>query len=242
MSTTIQTVDEEEKIHTVDEKGTASMLTGGALMVYGLFRRDLVGLLCTAGGAGMIASTAAKKTAGTWAAVTSLERVPLPRLGENHSKKMKCKRAVTIAKPIEEVYEFLSEAENFPRFMQNVNKVETGANDKWLWTVNNLARSEMSWETAVSKNDTGKEIVISSVPDSAFGGTIRFAMQPVHIARNVDAATVLQVELEYFRPNLGVVAPIFHLLGKDPAQQLEIDLAALKQLLEAGEIASNRTN
>jgi len=36
------------------------MLTGGALMVYGLSRRGLVGLLCTAGGAGMIASTAAK--------------------------------------------------------------------------------------------------------------------------------------------------------------------------------------
>jgi uncharacterized membrane protein len=241
MSTTIPVVEEDEKAG-FNEKGTASMLTGGALMVYGLLRRDLVGLLCTAGGAGMIAKTAAKKTAGTWAAVASQERMPLPLIGDRGTRKLKCKRSITISKIIEEIYEFLSNAANYSEFMHNVNKVEAESDSKWIWKVQNLAGSEMSWQTLVNKNEGGKEIVFSSAPDSDFGGTIRFALQPVHIARSVTAATVLQVELEYFRPNIGVVANIFHLLGQDPANQLEIDLAALKQLIESGEIATNRTN
>lgn len=241
MSTVLQPIEEEEKAQGLIEKGTASMLTGGALIVYGLLRRDLVGLLCTAGGAGMIANSAAKKTASTWAAVTTHERVPLPLLGERSSKKVKCKRAITISRSIEEVYAFLSNADNFATFMQNVNKVEAESDTKWNWNVQNLAKSEICWETVVNKNEAGKEIIFSPSLDSESGGTIRFAMQPVLVARNVFAATVLQVTLEYFRPNIGVMAQAFQLLGQDPAQQLEMDLSALKQLLESGEIASNRT-
>lgn len=238
MSTLIETVENVEKSDHKTEKEAASMLTGGALMVYGIMRRDLVGLLCTAGGAGMIASCAAKKTVGSWAALTSLERIPLPMLGST-SRKIKCKRSVTIAKPIDEVYQFLTNPENFAQFMSSVDLVEQEQNNIWKWTAKNLAGGEMSWETRLEKNDVNKEFVIESAVDSDAAGTIKVACLPVTKARDPKFGTEVHVELDYYRPNVAAAATLFHLFGKDPAQQLEKDLPALKQLLEVGEIARN---
>jgi uncharacterized membrane protein len=237
MSTTLQTIDEDgNKIE--DVKEGASIIGGGLLMLYGLMRRDLVGVLCTVGGAGMVVSCAAKRTAGTWAAVTSIEKFPIPLLQSKSDKKVKCKRATTIAKPVEEVYQFLSKAENFAQFMQNVYTIRPLADDGYEWHVKSLSGGDLSWKTTLERNDVTKELTFHSLVDSEAGGTVRVTCLPIQKS-NMKDATEVHVELDYHRPNVKVVATIFHLLGKDPAHQMEGDLAALKQLLEAGEIATN---
>jgi uncharacterized membrane protein len=222
-----------------DVKESASIIGGGLLMIYGIMRRDLIGVLCTIGGAGMILTCAAKRTAGTWTAVTSVEKFPVPLMGNRTEKKIKCKRAITIAKPIDVVFGFLSDPRNYPQFMHDVQTISALADNGYKWQVKNLAGGLISWNTTMVKSDITKEVTFTSQLDAEAGGTIKLTCLPINKARDSKEATEVHVELDYFRPNLKMVATVFHLIGKDPAQQMEADMAALKQLLEAGEIATN---
>jgi len=98
---------------------TARLLSGaagGAMAVYGLSRRDPLSLGLGAIGIGLIAR-----------GMTNLETKRLVGLGAGRNA-VQIQKTINIAAPVEQVYDFWKNFENFPSVMSNVQEVRDNGN------------------------------------------------------------------------------------------------------------------
>ena len=142
-------------------------------------------------------------------------------------------KAVTINKPIEQVFSFWKDLGNVPRFMRYVERVEVLEGGRSRWHAKGPGGIPVHWEAETVAERENELIAWQSLPGAQFrsSGTVRFQRAPG--ARG----TEIHVEME-FRPPAGSLGrTVAWLTGHEPAQQLDEDLRRLKQLLETGEIA-----
>jgi uncharacterized membrane protein len=141
--------------------------------------------------------------------------------------------AVTINKPIEQVFAFWHQLENLPRFMRYLESVERLADGKSRWRANGPGGVPVQWEAETLTERENEIISWRSLPGSTIqtSGTVRFARAPG--ARGTEVHVEMQV-----RPPAGSLGrTVAWITGRDPARQLHEDLMRFKQLLETGEIA-----
>ena len=133
-------------------------------------------------------------------------------------------RAVTINRPVQEVYDFYRDLTNAPLYMENVDRVEVVGNDTH-WMGNGE-----EWNSTIINDVPGKEITWQGNDNS---GRATFT--------EIDGrGTVLTLTLAYEQGLLSKV--VGKLTQDDPAIQARRSLRRLKQLLETGEIATNARN
>src|SRR5262249_17172101 len=111
---------------------------GGALVAYGAKRRDLLGASCCALGAGFIARGATNK--------------PVARLtgvGAGH-RAVDVQKAINIAAPVEQVFDFWANVENFPHFMSRVREVRHLGEGHSRWIVEGPAGSTVEWTATIT--------------------------------------------------------------------------------------------
>jgi uncharacterized membrane protein len=140
--------------------------------------------------------------------------------------------AITINRPLAEVYEYWRNFENFPTFMSYLESVETTGAGRSRWRAKGPAGLRVQWEADIIGERANEWIAWRSVEGSAVqhSGSVRFEHAPG--ARG----TEVHAELEY-QPRGGAMGQtIARLLGSDPEQQIRHDLRRFKQLLETGEI------
>jgi uncharacterized membrane protein len=174
------------------------------------------------------------------AGVTALDIVCAQRLGAvasrgaaTASSPPRVARAVTINKPIEQVYAFWHQVENLPRFMRYVESVERLPDGRSRWRAQGPGGMTVQWEAETLAERENELIAWRSLPGSRIhtSGTVQF--QPAPGARG----TEVHVEMD-FRPPAGAIGrTVAWMSGRSPSQQLNEDLRRLKQLLETGEIA-----
>ena len=141
--------------------------------------------------------------------------------------------AITINRPLVEVYQFWREFENFSTFMSHLESVATIAPGRSRWRAKGPAGVRVEWEAEIIGDRESEWIAWRSVEGSAIqhSGSVRFEHAPG--ARG----TELHVELQY-NPPAGVLGvTIARLFGDDPEQQIREDLRRFKQLLETGELS-----
>ena len=142
-------------------------------------------------------------------------------------------KAVTINKPVEQVYGFWHQLENLPRFMRYVDSVERLADGRSRWRAQGPGGISVQWDAETIAERENELIAWRSLPGSRIhtSGTVQF--QPAPGARG----TEVHVEMD-FRPPVGAIGrTVAWMSGRDPSHQLNEDLRRLKQLLETGEIA-----
>lgn len=190
---------------------------GSLLTLYGLTRRGITKpILSTAG----LALTAR--------GVTNLD----PRsmlgigLGENA---IKVQKAINILAPIDEVYRFWRNFENFPRFMDHVKEVSV-QNGLSTWKVIGPAGSSLEFESHITNDIPNELIEWQTVPDSQVhhAGFVRFD-------ENRDGSTRVTVQMNYVPPAGALGHAVAQLFGVDPRQAMHEDLIRLKSLMEEGE-------
>ena len=173
------------------------------------------------------------------AGVTALDVACAQRLGATASRAASASsagriaKAVTINKPIEQVYAFWHQFENLPRFMRYVESVERLPDGRSRWRAQGPGGMKVEWEAETIAERENELIAWRSLPGSRIhtSGTVQF--QPAPGARG----TEVHVEMD-FRPPAGAIGrTVAWMSGRDPSQQLTEDLRRLKQLLETGEIA-----
>ncbi|HLK67490.1 MAG TPA: SRPBCC family protein [Bryobacteraceae bacterium] len=139
-------------------------------------------------------------------------------------------RAITIAHPRDEVYRFWHDFSNLPRFMKNLESVTDLGGGRSHWVVKGPGGRTFEWD-AVIHNEIDEELIAwRSLPGSEVdsAGSVWFKDAP-H-----GRGTEVKVELQY-NPPAGSVGVLFaSLLGKQPARQVEEDLARLKEVFENG--------
>ena len=197
------------------ESSTALRMAGAVLALYGLTRR---------GGLAAIL-----RTVGTGILLGSVGRAKLGISGSSLDRR----RAVDIQKtmhidaPIEQVYAFWTNYENFPLFMSHVREVEDLGEGRSHWSVTGPGGVPIEWDATLTQQAPSEVIAWRSEPGSMLenAGIIRFS----------PAGTGTRVDLRvcYHPPAGGAGQAVAELLGSDPRAKLNEDLGRMKSLLEA---------
>ena len=194
------------------------MLVGGAgalMALYGITRRAPLAIVMAGSGLGMIAR-----------AVTNVDAARL--LGLSGRRSVDFTKTLRVAAPLEQVYAFWSNFENFPRFMRNVRAVHRNRDGTWHWQVAGPLGKTVHWDAAVTQQIPNKGIAWVTDPGSEIehAGLVLF--------QHDNGGTRVRVEMTYSPPAgiLGhVVAALF---GSDPQTEMDEDLARVKAFLETG--------
>lgn len=142
-------------------------------------------------------------------------------------------RAVTIARPRQEVYERWRDVERFPEFMENVIQVERGDDGRFHWTIKGPAEERVRLVTRITEDRQGELIAWESVEgsDAKASGRVAFRDAPGNRGTQVD------LTIAYDPPAGRLGEMVASLFGREPALQTKRDLRRFKQLMEAGEVA-----
>jgi uncharacterized membrane protein len=194
-----------------DVKAWAPIIGGGALVLYGLTRRSVSGILLA--------------TAGSLLLYRGL--IPRPTM-------MQTGASTTINKSPQELYEYWRNLENLPNLMQNLVSVKELDETRSHWAAKTVGGATIEWDAEIVEDQPGKYIAWKSDHDAEIKtyGVIRFDPAPG------DRGTDVNLLLKYSLP-LGLVgAADAAVMGYEPSQQARQDLQRFKQFMETGEIAT----
>ena len=199
-----------------DGTATALRLAGAVLALYGLLRRGAVG--------------AALRTLGAGVAMKATGRGPIAGIGFSPVDR---RRAVDIQKtlhidaPLEQVYAFWSNYENFPLFMSHVREVEDLGGGRSHWRVSGPGGVPIEWYAQLTQESANEVIAWRSEAGSMLenAGVIHFTSS--------GKGTRVDLRFCYHPPAGGAGQAVAELLGSDPRAKLNEDLGRMKALLEA---------
>ena len=138
--------------------------------------------------------------------------------------------AVTVSRPVHEVFRFWRNFENLPRFMKHLDSVSEREGGVFHWTARGPAGTQVEWDARIINEIEDKLIGWQSLEGSTIStaGSVNF--------RETPRGTEVRVHLQYQPPGGKLGATIAWLLGEEPNIQIREDLRRFKQLLETGEI------
>jgi len=187
---------------------------GLGLLVSGLRRRGLVGVLSA--------------TAGTTFLVRTTMNMPLRRAAGATGDTVHIQKTLHINAPVERVFATLSRYEEFPNFMRNVHSVRMLGAGRSHWCVTGPAGSTVEWDAETVQVEPNRLIAWRTGP----GSTVRHSGSLRMDSHN--GGTQLGIQMRY-GPPAGVLGHSFaKLLGVDPKTELDEDLMRLKSFLETG--------
>jgi uncharacterized membrane protein len=187
----------------------AAILGGTALVAVGVTRRGWVRAALASGGAYLVYRGIVNDVAA-------------------HQGKVRV--AFTIKRTPEEVYHYVRQPENWPRFLQGI-EMESGQGNRLKLALGRQADLNLESDAEITDEKSGEYIAWRSWPGPLqHRGVIRFRRAPA------DRGTEISVALEYKAPAGPVARALASLVGWDPEQLIRENLRHLKQLLEAGEL------
>jgi uncharacterized membrane protein len=145
------------------------------------------------------------------------------------------REAITINRPVDEVYRFWRQLSNLPTFMRHLEHVEELDRTRSRWFARGPAGITVSWDAHIINEIPNELIGWQSVGDSDVlsAGSVHFNSTP-------HGATELWTHLQYEPPAGKLGAWVATLFGEEPSQQIREDLRRLKSYLETGEVARSQ--
>jgi uncharacterized membrane protein len=192
-------------------------VAGLALMLAGLRRRGVTSGLLAAAEGGLLARSA-----------TNLDMGSLLGIGAG-SRGIVVQKSININVPVEQVFEFWSNYQNFPRFMSKVREVRPLADQRSRWVVTGPGGLPVEWISETLRTVPNQLIEWRCVRGQAVthSGTVRFD-------ENGDGGSRVSIRLCYL-PFAGAVGHMFaRLFGVDPKSEMDADLMRMKTLIETG--------
>ena len=219
-SSSVTNSDKQNQTSTGDTERWASLIGGGALVLFGLSQRSLRGALLAVAGGGLAA-----RGLGV---VEGLQSAADP------NQSIKVEKTVTIDKPADELYRLWRNFENLPRFMKHLKHVTVIDEKRSHWIASAPVGNSVEWDAEIVREEENRLIAWASVEgaDIDNSGFVRF--QPAPAGRG----TEVKVVIEYNPPGGAIAAGAAKLFGEAPEQQIADDLRRFKQFMEAGEIAT----
>jgi uncharacterized membrane protein len=144
----------------------------------------------------------------------------------------KVEHAITVNKPVAEVYRFWRDLENLPRFMTHLLDVDTTTDGRSHWIAKGPLGLKFEWDAEIVTDQPNKVIAWKSLDgaDVDTAGSVHFTELP-H-----GRGTEVRVSLKYDPPAGKFGTALAKLVGVSPEAQIKADMRHFKQLLEAGEI------
>jgi uncharacterized membrane protein len=191
--------------------------TGGGLTVYSVAKRDAIALAGGIVGLGLIARATSNRDLKTL-------------LLEGSRKVVNVHKSICVEAPIEEVYEFWANYQNFPRFMRHVREVKPLDGGRSRWVVAGPAGTAVTWDAEMIGQVPNKMLAWRTLPGSFVNhaGIVRFETNGF--------TTSIDVHLSYHPPAGTLGHLVASLFGASPKRELDEDMVRLKGLLEQGRV------
>jgi len=210
------TLSESRGLAEDNATAVALRLAGAMLALYGLLRRGAWGGLLRTVGTGMVVGSGNGSVfLGSSLAVRDRRRV------------VDIQKTLYIEAPLDQVYAFWSNYENFPLFMSHVREVEDLGGGRSRWSVSGPGGVPIEWHATLTQQTPEEVIAWRSEPGSMLenAGIIRFSSS--------GNGTRVDLRFCYLPPAGGAGQAVVELLGSDPRVKLNEDLGRMKALLEA---------
>jgi uncharacterized membrane protein len=202
----------------------ARLLTGAlgaGLMLRSAHEGGLRGATLAAAGGGLLAR-----------AVTNYDLFSLVGLGK---RGITVQKVIRVAASVDEVFDFWTDYQNFPRFMPHVRDVQQGSAGRSHWVVAGPAGVPVHWTAELTRVVHKSLIEWRSTFDSAVWheGSVRF--EPLESPDG--PATRVSVRLRY-RPPAGAFGhAVAAMFGADPKSEMDGDLLRMKTIIEGARAA-----
>jgi uncharacterized membrane protein len=145
------------------------------------------------------------------------------------------RKAITVNRSPEEVYQFWHNFTNLPRFMQHLESVEMTGGNRSHWKAKAPGGRTVEWDAEVIEDQPNTRIAWRSLEGSGVqnAGSVQFDAAPG------GRGTKVTVEMRYSPPAGVIGATVAKLFNEEPSQQIGDDLRAFKQVMETGEITKS---
>jgi uncharacterized membrane protein len=187
---------------------------GAALATWGLLRGGLKGALLVAAGGTLAARAAANED------LKSLVK----------GKGIYIEKTVHIDAPVETVFAYWRNLENFPQWMSHVREVRYVGGDRFHWIVDGPAGVPVEWDSELLNVKQNQEMTWRSVEGSSIEHTGRVRFEPD------GDGTRVHVQLRYAPPGGVLGHAVAKAFGADPKREMDDDLQRLKSLIETGRL------
>lgn len=200
-------------------------VTGGALMANCLARRDPLSVALGTLGFGLFMRGA-----------TNRDLKSLIGVGQD-CRPIEVQKTININAPVERVFEFWNNYQNFPRFMSRVRQVILEGGGRSRWIVAGPAGIPIEWTAEITELTPYKLLAWRSIPGAAIdhSGTI-------HFESKTDGGTRVHIGLSY-HPIGGALGHILaRMAGSDPKSEMDADLVRMKTYIETGHAPHDAAN
>ncbi|MEW4568569.1 SRPBCC family protein [Tautonia sp. JC769] len=193
--------------------------SGGALLLGGLARGGLLGLAGGLAGAGLLSR--------------SLADLPLQTLlgADGGNRAFESHDSITIQAPVEDVFAFLTDYENYPHVLPNVRDVQKVGQHHWRWSLIGPGGITFEVEDIITRFEPNQAVAWHSSGQSElrYAGAARYVAQP-------DGGTTVHASMSYSPPGGALGHGLAWLAGYSPKHQLQQILLRTKAFLETGKV------
>lgn len=191
---------------------------GMALAGYGARRRDISGPLLIGGGLALLLRAA-----------TNLDSRRLFGLG-GRRRAVDVQKTITLDAPVEQVFAFWTNYENFPQFMSRVLEVRPSARvGQSHWRVAGPAGIPVEFNAEVTQHLPNQVLAWRTLP----GSTVAHA-GIIHFEPTADGRTRVHIRLSYNPPGGWFGHMAAEAFAVDPKSSFDADLARMKTFVETG--------
>ena len=189
---------------------------GTLLVLRGLARGGLPGMTRSVLGGALMAR-----------ALSNVDLATLVGLGDAENG-IEAQKTISVDAPIEQVYAFWSDYQNFPYFMRHVRHVRVQGEES-SWIVDGPAGVPVEWRSRVVRRIPNSLIEWRSNADSPVKheGAVRFD-------RLGERGTRVSVRVCYLPPAGALGHAVATMFGADPKTEMDDDLMRMKSMLETG--------
>jgi uncharacterized membrane protein/uncharacterized protein YwbE len=160
-------------------------------------------------------------------AMTNLNFASLVGIG-HPGEGIQVHKSICVNAPVERVFAFWSDVQNFPHFMSNVYDVQV-MEDRSQWLVSGPAGMLVGWTSELVRVEPNALIEWRSSEDS----TVKQA-GCVHFEPLEGGITRVSVDLRYLPPGGALGHAVASLFGADPKSEMDADLMRMKSMIETG--------
>lgn len=149
---------------------------------------------------------------------------------------IKVQKTVTINASPADIYRFWRNFSNLPRFTENLVSVTETSPGTTHWVALGPNHTNVTWDAQIHEDTPDQRLSWSTLPGSDIAHNGSVMLTPAPGGRGTEVRVVIRYKLPGGKLAQGLAA----LTGYEPGQQLDADLRRLKQILEAGEVATTQ--
>ncbi|MES2492939.1 MAG: SRPBCC family protein [Pseudomonadota bacterium] len=169
--------------------------------------------------------------------VTSHDDAPVTSSKTAKPERALLAEAVTVMAPASEIYAFWRDVTRLQTVMDNVLSIEAIDDKRSRWTVKAPGGRTVSWEAIITEDRPGESISWQSAEGADIDNSGRVEFRSAGARGTIVRATIA------YNPPAGAIGQIIaKLFQREPRIQARRDLHRLKQVFEAGEVATGARN